>query len=154
MFDKLLPKDLNIYATTAANAKESSWGTYCPPFDKVNGVSVESCLGDLYSVSWLEDSDRIASLNERLGDQFMRVKNETNMSHVMDFGTMTFKWTDHVSEYQAAPKVEVDAISDDSDVEAPWRDAVDSRDIELHLARYKFARAVRGTSEWLRTVDE
>lgn len=22
---------LNIYATTAANGQESSWGTYCPP---------------------------------------------------------------------------------------------------------------------------
>jgi len=26
-----LPTNLNIYATTAANANESSWGTYCPP---------------------------------------------------------------------------------------------------------------------------
>ena len=31
MFEGLLPTDLDIYATTAANAKESSWGTYCPP---------------------------------------------------------------------------------------------------------------------------
>ena len=29
MFKKL-PDNLNIYVTTAANAKESSWGTYCP----------------------------------------------------------------------------------------------------------------------------
>lgn len=32
---KTLPTDLNIFATTAANAKESSWGTYCPPHDQV-----------------------------------------------------------------------------------------------------------------------
>jgi len=30
MFDKILPTDLNIYAVTAANDNESSWGTYCP----------------------------------------------------------------------------------------------------------------------------
>ncbi|GAB4837141.1 hypothetical protein Ancab_002052 [Ancistrocladus abbreviatus] len=30
MFDGLLPQGLNIYATTASNANESSWGFYCP----------------------------------------------------------------------------------------------------------------------------
>lgn len=32
-----LPKNLNIYALSAANPTESSWGTYCPPDDMVNG---------------------------------------------------------------------------------------------------------------------
>lgn len=36
-------------------ADESSWGTYCPPDDMVDGVAVGSCLGDLYSVNWMED---------------------------------------------------------------------------------------------------
>ena len=48
---------MNIYAITAANASESAWGTYCSPDDKVDGVSVGSCLGDLFSVNWMEDSD-------------------------------------------------------------------------------------------------
>lgn len=30
IFEGLLPDELNIYVTTAANAYESSWGTYCP----------------------------------------------------------------------------------------------------------------------------
>lgn len=30
IFDGLLPSGLGIYATTAANPTESSWGTYCP----------------------------------------------------------------------------------------------------------------------------
>ena len=37
MFEGLLPKDINIYAMTAANAHESSFGTYCYPDDVVNG---------------------------------------------------------------------------------------------------------------------
>jgi legumain len=57
MFEGLLPLNINIYATTAANSKESSWGTYCYPDDVVNGVHINSCLGDLYSVNWMEDSD-------------------------------------------------------------------------------------------------
>lgn len=47
-----LPDDISIFATSAANAKESSWGFYCPPNDKVNGKSLNSCLGDLYSIKW------------------------------------------------------------------------------------------------------
>ncbi|KAK9101140.1 hypothetical protein Scep_024570 [Stephania cephalantha] len=30
IFEGILPEGLNIYATTASNAEESSWGTYCP----------------------------------------------------------------------------------------------------------------------------
>lgn len=47
------PANLNIYALTAANATESSWGTYCPPDDYVNGTEIGSCLGDTFSVNWL-----------------------------------------------------------------------------------------------------
>lgn len=52
-----LRKDINVYAVTAANAHESSWGTYCSPDDKVDGQHVGSCLGDLFSVNWMEDLD-------------------------------------------------------------------------------------------------
>ena len=37
MFEGLLDSKLNIYAMTASNADESSWGTYCYPDDIVNG---------------------------------------------------------------------------------------------------------------------
>jgi hypothetical protein len=46
---------LNIYATTAANAEESSWGTYCPGEYPSPPPEYETCLGDLYSVAWMED---------------------------------------------------------------------------------------------------
>lgn len=49
MFDGVLPGNISVYATTAANAFESSWGTYCPPDDVVNGTEIGSCLGDTYS---------------------------------------------------------------------------------------------------------
>jgi hypothetical protein len=34
------PTGMNMYITTAANGKESSWGTYCAPNDMVNGMCV------------------------------------------------------------------------------------------------------------------
>lgn len=66
MFDGRLPDNLNIYATTAANPYESSWGCYCPPDDSVDGKSIGSCLGDLYSVNWMEDSDSVDVQQETL----------------------------------------------------------------------------------------
>lgn len=38
MFDGLLPTDINIYATTAANPEESSYGTYCGGDSVVDGT--------------------------------------------------------------------------------------------------------------------
>jgi len=37
MFAGHLKDNINIYAVTAANPTESSWGTYCYPNDIVNG---------------------------------------------------------------------------------------------------------------------
>ena len=57
MFEDILSPDINIYAVTAANTSESSWGDYCPPDDKVDGKNIHSCLGDLFSTNWMEDTD-------------------------------------------------------------------------------------------------
>ena len=42
-----------IYAMTASNASQSSYGAYCGREAKVNNVSIGSCLGDLFSISWM-----------------------------------------------------------------------------------------------------
>ena len=52
MFDDLLKTDINVFATTAANPDESSYACY---YDDKR----ETYLGDRYSVSWLEDSDKV-----------------------------------------------------------------------------------------------
>ncbi|KAI8566978.1 hypothetical protein RHMOL_Rhmol02G0085500 [Rhododendron molle] len=57
IFEGLLPEGLNIYATTASNAEESSWGTYCPEEYPSPLEEYETCLGDLYSIAWMEDCD-------------------------------------------------------------------------------------------------
>ncbi|KAG8296255.1 hypothetical protein J6590_060925 [Homalodisca vitripennis] len=50
MFDKILPKNIEIFATTAANPTESSYACYWSD-------EVQAYLGDEYSVSWMEDTD-------------------------------------------------------------------------------------------------
>lgn len=55
IFEGLLPEGLNICATTASNAEEDSWGTYCPGDYPGPPPEYQTCLGDLYAVSWMED---------------------------------------------------------------------------------------------------
>jgi len=57
MFQKL-PNNTKIYGLSASNPTESSWGTYCSPDDVVQGKHVGSCLGDLFSVNFMEDVDK------------------------------------------------------------------------------------------------
>jgi len=89
MFQGILPQNISIYATTAANAEESSWGTYCSPNDKVNGTSIGSCLGDLYSVNFLENLDSVNPSVETLISQYGILVQETNKSHVQRFGDIS-----------------------------------------------------------------
>ena len=56
MFDGLLPNDTGIYVVTAAGTDEPSFGTYCYPNDVVDNIHIGTCLGDLFSVNWLEDA--------------------------------------------------------------------------------------------------
>ncbi|KAL8043659.1 hypothetical protein ABFX02_09G128051 [Erythranthe guttata] len=94
MFEGLLPKSLNIYAITASNSTEPSMATYCPDYNHTSTTSYEYdvCLGDAFSVSWMEDSEKHDLRSETLGHQFQVVKSRTAVetpdggSHVMQYG--------------------------------------------------------------------
>merc|ERR1711939_178935 len=88
-----------VYALSASGPSESSWGTYCGTDAKVDGKSIGSCLGDLFSVNWMEDSDAKDITSESLNDQFGIVKTTTDKSKVMQWGDLSFQ-TDKVSEFQ------------------------------------------------------
>lgn len=88
----------NVYALSAANPSESSWGTYCGADAQVNGKSIGSCLGDLFSVNWMEDTDAQDTTKEDLATQFSTVKTLTSKSEVMQWGDLNFTG-DFVSEY-------------------------------------------------------
>lgn len=92
MFDGILSPDINVYATTAANPNQSSWGTYCYPNETVNGVDLYTCLGDLYSVNWMENADATPSLStETLFEQYLKVKALTTESEVMEYGNLKMR---------------------------------------------------------------
>ena len=86
IFENLLPKDINVYVTTAANAEETSHACYCPPHDDRRST----CLGNTYSISWMENSDSADLHTETLQKQYEIVRQRTNESHVMQYGDVSF----------------------------------------------------------------
>lgn len=102
MFTKL-PNNTGIYGLSAANPTESSWGTYCSPDDVVQGKHVGSCLGDLFSVNFIEDVDN-GNVFESLNEQFKIIKTKTSLSHVMQWGDLSFQ-DDKVADYVSGPKL-------------------------------------------------
>lgn len=97
MLEDILPDNINIYATTASNARESSYACY---FDQKRGTY----LGDVYSVVWMEDSDAEKIDKESLYRQYLVTKAKTNTSHVMQYGDLAFGKAHNVSEFQGAEK--------------------------------------------------
>ncbi|CAF1382220.1 unnamed protein product [Adineta steineri] len=97
MLEGLLPDNINIYATTASNAEESSYACY---YD----AKRETYLGDLYSVNWMEDSDAEDITKETLFKQFQVTQQTTNLSHVMQYGDLTLGASHNVIEFQGANK--------------------------------------------------
>ena len=81
MLEDLLPNNINVYATTASNAEESSYACY---FD----AKRKTYLGDVYSVVWMEDSDAEKIDQESLFQQFLVTQKNTNTSHVMQYGDL------------------------------------------------------------------
>jgi len=96
IFEGTLPANTRIYATTASNAAESSWGCYCPGMDQPPPAGYDTCLGDLYSVAWMENVDAIGRA-ETLEKQFELVRDRVSQngtfsegSHVMQYGELDF----------------------------------------------------------------
>jgi len=151
MFAGLLPNNTNIYAETASNPDESSWGCYCPgekvgnlTADSVNGVELESCLGDLYSVNWMERVDAVG-IRESLQAQFRAVQNMTDLSHVMQYGDL--KWTSNpvgqfIGNLPGKRLIKSMTSARDIDMTVAMNSAWNSRDVALNRAQHVYNKRV------------
>jgi len=141
----------NVYALSASNPTESSWGTYCGSDAKVNGKSIGSCLGDLFSVNWMEDTDAQDTTTESLQTQWETVHKLTSKSDVMQWGDLSFT-DDVVSNYVGGltPKT----LAKD---ENAAKSAVNVRQIELFQAHYNYLNAddrIAAGVEYYRILSE
>ena len=81
MFPNLSESE-NIYAMTASNATQSSYGAYCGSQAVVDTVPLGTCLADLFSIKWMEDTEAADVASETLGTQHENVKAQTTLSPV------------------------------------------------------------------------
>jgi len=129
MFNTLLPKNIKIFATTASDPDTSSYACY---YDSKR----QTYLGDVYSVNWMEDSDKADLTKESLQGQFQIVKRETNTSVVCEYGDESFN-TEPLSYFQGPAHVAAPRTA----FVNPNLDAVDSRDVAIAILQHKIAAA-------------
>merc|ERR1712039_515274 len=139
IFQSLL-KAPHAKAVTAANAKESSWGWYCAGSgtggDMVDGKAINSCLGDEFSVRWMEDTESENVASETVGQQFTKVKKAVTKSHVQEYGVTSFD-SKPIGDFEGS---EGQMMSSAQGVRAEGN-GVNSRQVEVHQAYYKVNRA-------------
>ncbi|KAI4871389.1 hypothetical protein NFI96_015111 [Prochilodus magdalenae] len=129
---KPLPVDIDVYATTAANPDESSYACY---YDEAR----DTYLGDLYSVNWMEDSDKEDLTKETLAKQFKIVKSLTNTSHVMQYGNKTLSHM-KVVEFQGNSLGGAQAAEPVSLPPVTERDLTPSPDVYLSILKRKLMK--------------
>ncbi|GER32113.1 vacuolar-processing enzyme [Striga asiatica] len=156
IFEGLLPEDLNIYATTASNAEESSWGTYCPGDIPSPPPEYETCLGDLYSVAWMEDSDIHNLRTETLRQQYQLVKERTANgnsyygSHVMQYGDLKLSLEDLFMYMGTNPANDnYTFVDNNNSLRLSFSKAVNQRDADLVHFWDKFRKAPEGSARKL-----
>jgi len=138
MFEGLLEPSMNIYVTTASGPAQSSWGTYCPPNDYIDGKPMATCLGDLYEVSWMENTEDAGDL-ETLAEQYKIVQQEVTMSKVMQYGDLAYTELP-VGDFVGGASARLGVKKDRQDDVPSCSSTVDSHNIPLHLAYYKYLR--------------
>ncbi|CAN6354092.1 unnamed protein product [Urochloa humidicola] len=153
IFEGLLPEDINVYATTAANAEESSWGTYCPGDDLAPPPEFDTCLGDLYSVAWMEDSDVHNLRTESLKQQYEVVKDRTSAhgtyslgSHVMQYGDVGLAGQSLDQFIGTDPANDNATFGRDNSLRRP-SGRINQRDADLVYFWQKYKKAAEGTPE-------
>ncbi|CAL9009495.1 unnamed protein product [Prunus brigantina] len=143
IFEGLLPKNVSIYAPTSANAEEDGYATYCPGQPGIP-AEYDTCLGDLFSISWMEDCDKNDLHKETLEKQYERVRRRTNDSHVMQYGDMSHR-KEFLLTYMGADPAN-DSYTSMEDISSPSISRVVSqRDADLLHLHHKFHNAPAGS---------
>lgn len=138
-----LNADENIYALTASNATQSSWGAYCGSEATIDGTSIGSCLGDLFSINWMEDTEANNVATETLQTQQDTVTKLTTRSPVCVFGNTSFL-DEPIGDFQGVCENNTTATEKIMgkftnlynkvvDKSEPSKDHVSSRDHDLHF---------------------
>lgn len=158
----LLPEGTNIYVTTASNSIESSWGTYCPGMDPSPPSGYYTCLGDLYSVAWMEDSEVHNMMEETLNHQYLLVKERTSNHHTFEKGSHVMQYGDiplskeSLSLYMGFDPSNANATLENNLPQLKDKDttAINQRDADLLYMWQKYKRSKDDSFEKLEAAKE
>ncbi|KAA0046547.1 vacuolar-processing enzyme gamma-isozyme-like [Cucumis melo var. makuwa] len=165
MFEGVLPENIKIYATTASNATEDSWATYCPKQSHRSPKDYNTCLGDLFSVAWMEDSDKHDLSKETLNQQYHAVRRRTFVdksgygSHVMLYGNKRIgndfldTFLGNSPDYDNY-KYSVQSPQTISSLSKLSSNSVSQRDASLIHYQYKFQEAPFGSREKMEAREQ
>ncbi|XP_005099519.1 legumain [Aplysia californica] len=97
MFEGILPKDINIYVTTSANAHEEAYMCCWDKFRK-------AYVGSVYDNAWMYNTDKANLHKETLYQQYELVKKacntNTDVSHPQQYGDVKMN-KEHLAQFQA-----------------------------------------------------
>jgi len=136
MFANILPPNMSIFATTAANPQQSSYAIYY-------NDTIGTYIADEYSVRWMQDSTVNWENWESLIQQFTNVKTAVQMSQPQKYGDYYFD-TEYIQDFQAYderfPKTQIDIKNFSKDHFNPSYEYSDSRDVTLQILQHQYLK--------------
>ena len=136
MFLKL-PKELNVYAITAADEKHSSYESHCPPNDVVDGKSLNTCLSCYWdnSMEWFMEGGADHTLDE-LYDHTHEVVAKSSSQNVSHFGDLEAMGKMTLRQFMGdLPNRRLRSMADDKS------EKILKSEVPKHLAMWKAIRA-------------
>merc|ERR1712072_749243 len=99
----------------------------------VHGKNIGSCLGDEFSIRWMEDADVANFKSETVNQQVSKVTSEVTKSHVSKFGDPSHIGSEVIGDFEGAEVSRTTNVSLAKPLDFS-NSAVNSRDVEVHLA--------------------
>lgn len=100
---------------SGTKANENSFATFCYPADQVKGKHLGLCMGDVFSVNWMKDTEASDISKETILQQFYKVKELTETSKVTIFGDKALL-NSKVGEFLGSRNPTIpDSLSDQTD---------------------------------------
>ena len=145
-----LPKDLNVYAITAADDDHSSYESHCPPDDVIDGKELNTCLSCYWdnSMEWFMEGGADHTLDE-LFQHTHEVVAKTSDQNVSHFGDIEGMGKMTLRQFMGdLPAKRLRSMADDKSEKIP------KSEVPKHLAMWRAIRADKSELAEARKVYE
>uniref|UniRef100_A0A7E4UUI6 legumain n=1 Tax=Panagrellus redivivus TaxID=6233 RepID=A0A7E4UUI6_PANRE len=132
-----LESEKRIFAVTASNSTEDSYSTYC--YNKLK----LPCLGDEFSVAWMQDSEVHNILTESVGRHVDNVARNTANSHVSQYGDQSTRSLAVVDFQGGIGNKKFRNVITDVKTGRAWKNiSINSRQVPLYMIKKKLTNPI------------